>query len=153
MGVSINPSAQEHFDTIINALMPFALEMIGQMGTFLPFGGFINKDGVFEQLTIEHHGSVEPKQLVTMFRNLLEQGVKNENYKAFGICAHMHAEVPGQSGKKDVIVTSMEDECGTAVDSYLTYERDESGDIVHGDLASELVEPTIFTTSKDDFVQ
>lgn len=149
----MDQAAQNRFDTIINALLPFALEMIGKAGSFLPFGGFINKEGSFEMLAVEHGHQAEPKDLVSLFRKILEEGAQKEGYKAFGICAHMNAEIPGQSGKKDVIVTSMEDESGVAVDSYLPYERNAGGELVHGQLASELVEPTVFRAGKDGFVQ
>ena len=141
----MNQSAQDHFDTIINALLPLALEMITRSGTFLPFGGFINKDDDFEQLTVEHNGSVEPKDLVTMFRRVLEQGAKQDGYKAFGICAHMRAALPGQSEKQDLVVTSMEDESGIAVDSYLPYEKNADGEILPASLVSEIVAPTVFS--------
>jgi hypothetical protein len=149
----MNQTAQDHFDTIINALLPFALEMIGKSGTFLPFGGYINQAGTFEMLGVEHGEKTEPKDLVGMFRKVLEDGVRKDGYKAFGICAHMHAEIPGQTGKKDLIVTSMEHESGVAVDSYLPYERNADGEVVHGQLTSELVEPTVFQERADGFVQ
>ncbi len=98
---TMNESAQKHFDTIINALLPFALQMLGKVGTFLPFGGFIDKDGTFEQLVVEHGEQTEPKELVTLFRKVLEGGVRKDGYRAFGICAHMHAEMPGQTRKKE----------------------------------------------------
>ena len=150
----MNETAQNHFDTIINALLPFALEMIGRSGTFLPFGGYINQAGTFEMLAVEHGGHTEPKDLVGMFRKVLEDGVRQDGYRAFGICAHMHAEIPGQSGgKKDLVVTSMEDESGVAVDSYLPYERDANGGVIHGQLISELVVPTVFQAQSEDFLQ
>ena len=149
----MNQAAQDRFDLIINALLPFALEMIGKSGTFLPFGGYINQAGMFEMLAVEHGEHAEPKDLVGMFRKVLEDGVRKDGYKAFGICAHMHAEIPGQEGKRDLVVTSMEDESGVAVDSYLPYERDANGEVVHGQLTSELVEPTVFEARSDGFVQ
>jgi len=47
----------------------------------------------------------------------------------------------------------MEDESGVAVDSYLPYERDAGGEVVHGQLISELVVPTVFEARADGFVQ
>ena len=141
-------SAQNHFDTLLNLLLPFALEMIERSQTFYPFGGFINQSGEFEQLSMEHIHNAEPKEIVNTFLKAFEEGVRSGDYRAFGICALMRAELPGQQGKQNVIVVSMEDETAVAVDSYLPYDQNAEGAVTHGQLISELVEPTVFLTPR-----
>jgi hypothetical protein len=148
----MDEAAQKNFDRIINALLPQALEKIGKAGTFSPFGGVINKEGEYEDLCLDGGDQVDPKNVVQVFQKAFEDGVKNKGYRAFGICAHLHATLPGQTEKQDLIVTSMEDESGVAVDSYLPYEKNQEGVVTHGQLASELVVPTVFSVSKPKWI-
>jgi hypothetical protein len=135
---------QEHCDKLINALFPFAQQMLARAGTFYPFGAFINADGQVESVA-GYNGSEhpQPREIIDLITGGFRQRVADRTCRAVGICVDVRFVPPGQTEKVDAALASLEDATG-GLNVYLPYRKQPDGRIVYLDLVSMHAQQTIF---------
>ena len=135
---------QEHCDKLINALFPFAQQMLARAGTFHPFGAIINADGQVESVA-GYNGSEhpEPREIIDLITRGFRQRIADRACRAVGMCVDVRFVPPGQTQKVDAALASLEDATG-GLNVYLPYRKKPEGGVMYLDLASMHAQQTIF---------
>jgi hypothetical protein len=140
---------REEGDTLLNALLPFARQMLEKNGAFHPFGAFVDQEGKTVLLGADD-GSQYPaaQTLITMMIGSLKQQAATKSCRAAGICFDVRVLLPGRSAKTDAVQVAIEYDDGEAVDVYLPYSKNWLKRIRYGDLVATRGAPKIFLSSK-----
>ena len=127
--------AQEDLDELLNALLPFAQEMLAKHGEFFPFGGYMDVGGGITHVGGWTGEEQPPSQDVidVMVRGLRRQAERRE-IRAAAVCLDVRTIPPGQTEKTDAISVRLEHANGEAVDVFLPYRRGQSGEYEYGEL-------------------
>ena len=135
---------QEHCDKLINALFPFAQQMLARAGTFYPFGAIINADGQVESVG-GYNGNEhpEPREIIDLITRGFRQRVASHTCRAVGVCVDVRFVPPGQTEKVNAALASLEDVTG-GLNVYLPYRKQPDGGIVYLDLVSMHALQTVF---------
>jgi hypothetical protein len=135
---------QEHCDQLINALFPFAQQMLTRAGTFYPFGAVINASGQVESVG-GYNGNEHPQpgEIIDLLTAGFRQRIAEGSCRAVGICVDVRFVPPGQTEKVDAALASLEDASG-GLNVYLPYRKQADDRIVYLDLVSMHAQQTIF---------
>jgi hypothetical protein len=135
---------QAHCDQLINALFPFAQQMLARAGTFHPFGAFINADGQVETVAgYDGNEHPQPREIIDLITRGFRQRVADHTCRAVGICVDVRFVPPGQTERVDAALASLEDAAG-GLNVYLPYRKQPDGRIAYLDLVSMHAHQTIF---------
>jgi len=119
----------------MNALLPFAEQMLNRFGEFLPFGAAIRTDGTVISVGADTGQEHSPSLDVIA---VLEQGFARQaaagELRAAGICYDARAVPPGQTEKTDAIAMRLQHLAGDTVDVFLPYTRGTLGGLRFGEL-------------------
>jgi hypothetical protein len=120
-------------DQLLNALLPFAQQMLAKHGEFFPFGSAMGADGKIDAHTA-YDGTEPPpsQQLIDALTRIFRQQAAVGKIRAAAICCDVRIIPPGQSEKTDAICVSAEHQNGEAADVYLPYKKGWSGQISYG---------------------
>ncbi len=122
-------------DTLLNALLPFAQEMLEKRGEFYPFGVTLKQDSTVA-LSEGYGGHDHP--ISDNVISLLEEGFRNQasvgQIRAAGICTDVSIVPPGRSEKTDAIRAAIEHMTGESIEVFLPYRKGLFGKIKYGDL-------------------
>jgi hypothetical protein len=138
--------AHPDLDRLLNAVLPFAQEMLAKHGEFFPFGASIASDG-----EIVCHGAYNgeehppSQELIDLLTQAFRQQAASGQIRAAALCYDVRTTPPGHVEKMDAICVSAEHENGESADVFLPYKKGWFGKISYG---------TIFGASrkKDFFV-
>jgi hypothetical protein len=127
--------AHPDLDVMLNALLPFAQQMLAKHGEFYPFGASLKPNGEIVQIAvdtgIEHPNSADViKLLVDGLRNRAAKEV----LRAAAICCDVRTIPPGETEKRDAINVQLAHVSGESADVYLPYVKDGSHDYLYGQI-------------------
>jgi hypothetical protein len=137
--------ANPDFEQLLDALLPFAQQMLAKNGEFYPFGATIDTSGK-PALAASDTGSEQPESeecidlLSVGFREQAKQGA----IRACGICYDVRTIPPGQTEKVDAICIAFEHNSGEAIHVMVPYRKGLIGRIKYGELFACKGEKTIF---------
>jgi hypothetical protein len=137
--------AHPDLDTLLNAILPFAQQMLSQHGEFFPYGSVMKADG-----RIEAHAAYDgdeqppPQRLIDMMTQVFRQQASTGQIRAAAICCDVRTVPPGQTEKTDAICVSMEHQSGQCADLYLPYKKGWLGKIQYGELFAAKRDPQFF---------
>src|SRR5262245_16023188 len=101
--------AHPDYDDLLNALIPFAQDMLKKHGEFFPFGAAVNSEGEIE-LAQADDGTEQPES--TELIDMLQQGFREEAergaIRASAICMDVRIVPPGETEKSDAISLHLE---------------------------------------------
>jgi hypothetical protein len=108
------------------------------MESFIPFGASVTQDGQ----VVLHHAQIDdehpPSQpVIDILAHGFRKQAKRGQIRAAGLCVDMRITRPGQIKKTDALCVSLEHQCGKAIDVFLPYERDSSGQIRYDELFAQ----------------
>jgi len=139
---------REEGDKLLNALLPFAQQMLGKHGSFFPFGGFVDRSGEVGLLAA-YDGEERPPSETLI--NTMVEGFKKEapmkGHRAVGICFDVLIQLSGQTAKTDAIQIAIEYPDGEAVNVYLPYAKKWLGKIRYGEIVASRGEAKVFTNA------
>jgi len=122
-------------DELLNALLPFAKQMLEQYGEFIPFAASMSADGeimsVGGDIGDEHPKSQE---MIDFLTDVFQRQALAGELKACGICIDSRVIPPGQTEKTDAVLARLEHQDGEKVDVYLPYRKTLLRKIKYGDL-------------------
>jgi hypothetical protein len=107
-GKVVSVEAKKQSEQLMNAVLPFAEQMLRNHGEFFPFGGTMSKGGV-----IENHGawtgSEHPPSLevIEALHNAYVSGAKKGAYIATALVYDVRVIPPGQNEKTDAIAVDI----------------------------------------------
>jgi hypothetical protein len=132
----------------LNAILPFAQQMLAKHGEFYPFGSTMKTGGeIVAEGATDGHDHPESQALI----DLLTQAFRNEavagQIRAAGICYDVRTIPPGQVEKTDAICVGLEHNTGQCVSVFLPYKKGWLGKIQYGQLFASAREPQVFVGS------
>jgi hypothetical protein len=138
--------AHPDLDQLLNAVLPFAKQMIEKHGEFYPFGstmlldGNINSDAAYD-------GNEHPlsQDVIDMLTRSFHQQAIDGKLRAAGICYDVRVIPPGQAIKTDAVCISLEHSEGQSIDVYLPYKKGLLGKIHYGSLFASERTPQFFS--------
>jgi hypothetical protein len=138
--------SREEGDKLLNALLPFAQQMLAKHGEFHPFGAFLNEKGEVVLLAA-YDGNEHPpaKELIEMMVEAVRKDALPKGYLAVGICFDVLVTPPEKTGKTDAIQVAIEYADGGAVGVYLPYKKNWFGKVRYGEIFASAAEPRVFT--------
>ena len=139
--------AHPDLDTLMNAAIPFAQQMLRKYGEFYPFGVSMNAEGEI-MMDAGYNGVERPasQELIDLLTDAYREKARSGGLRAAGICADVRVIPPGQSHKSDAIRVSLEHHNGEAVDVILPYKKRWFGRMSYGVVFASHRDRTFFTT-------
>jgi hypothetical protein len=116
--------AHPDLDELLNAMLPFAQQMLSKHGEFYPFGSAMTAEGKIE-MHAAYDGDEQPptQQLIDLLTQAFREEASSGKIRAAAICCDVRTIPPGQSEKTDAICVSAEHQNGEAADVYLPYKK------------------------------
>jgi hypothetical protein len=139
--------AHEDIDTLLNAVLPFAQQMLGKYGEFYPIGASMNAAGEVGLVGVmpesEHP---EAQEIIDLLMAQLVDDARKREIRGSAICFDGSAIPPGQSAKSDAICAHLEHASGICVAAFLPYRKEISGEVTYGELFAGELKPQIFVS-------
>ena len=137
--------SNEDIDALLNAVLPFAQQMLGKYGEFYPIGASMNAAGEVGLVGVmpesEHP---EAQEIIDLLLAQLVDDARKHEIKGSVICFDASAIPPGESAKRDAICAHLEHESGICVAAFLPYRKEISGQVTYGELFAGQLKPQIF---------
>jgi hypothetical protein len=123
-------TAKADAQELLDALLPFAQQMLQQYRAFYPFGGRMASNGVITHVgatdDTEYPGSQAMIGLIhTAFRNEAQAG----KLRTCGILYDVRTAPPGQTEKQDAIAAALDHVSGYSIVVIFPYRFDEAGQL------------------------
>jgi len=140
------PEAKQDYNALLDALMPFAEQMLKQHGEFFPFGAAINPAGeVTAHATYDGTETPPSEEVIALLVRGFQAGAREGKIRAAGICYDGRII---QDGKKvDAVILALEHSSGNATKTCVPYKKGFFGKYSFGQLIASLEEPKIFVTA------
>lgn len=115
-------TAQDDLDNLVNAVVPFAEEQLGQYGEFFPFGSTVSAEGQVAMLAADPGAGERPKSQLVL--DALYAGARSgaANLRAVAVVADVRLARGG-----DAVRVELEHREGTALVVVLPYSRTRRG--------------------------
>ena len=122
----INPD----FNKLLSAVIPIAQAMLKDLGTFIPFGAFITREGEVQLAGGEGDPShLNTEEMVEMYLEAFREAAGDGNFTSTALCVDARIHVPGQMEKTDAIQIMLEHFEGEALNAFMPYEKQAESDI------------------------
>jgi|SRR5437773_1060635 len=136
------PPGRRQLDDVLDAMLPFAHQMLDKHGEFFPFGAAMRRDGKVNMVAgdaeNEHPAS---EQIMDVIRRGMRR--RHEEYLAVGVCYDVRVRPNAEAQPTDAICISLEHRDGTAVDVFEPYTKHRST-IDYGPLFAQPGRKTVF---------
>jgi hypothetical protein len=122
---------KEECEALMNALVPFAQQMLSKHHEFYPFGGTMSVDGKIAQsasTTGEEHPASQP--LIDLLEEGFRDGAKRHLYKATAIVVDVRTLPPGKKEKQDAVEVRLDHVSGYSARVLFPYAFSPKGDLV-----------------------
>jgi len=104
-GATLKPrSAKDECEVLLNAVMPFAQQMLSKNRAFFPFGATLSLEGKVAA-TASWTGEDHPdaNALIELLEGGFRQGAREGRYKATALAVDIRTIPPGKDKKQDAI--------------------------------------------------
>jgi hypothetical protein len=107
-GKIVSAEAKKQSEELMNAVLPFAEQMLRKHGEFFPFGGTINKAGKIENQGAWTGSEHPPSQeVIETLHKAYVLGAKKGDYIATALVYDVRVIPPGQKEKTDAIAVDI----------------------------------------------
>ena len=137
--------AHPDLDELLDALLPFAQEMLAKHGEFYPFGAAVETDGeISAQAAQPDDEDANAPEFIEMLVTGLRAEAARGAIRAAGICYDARVVPPGETEKTDAIACRLEHQNGEAVVTFLPYRKGLLGRYKYAELFATEGDRTIF---------
>jgi hypothetical protein len=141
--------AHPDLDELLNALVPFAQEMLSKHGEFLPFGATMSVNGeITAEAAFDGEEPPPSERLIEMLTQAFRQKAVSGRIRAAGICCDVRTIPPGQTDKTDALCIKLEHQSGEAANLYLPYRKGLFGRYKYGEIFGVARTPEFFVQGK-----
>ncbi len=139
-------SAKDECETLMNAMFPFAEQMLGDHGEFFPYGGAMTSGGDIVSVA-GYEGTERPPSLdvIRVIKRAFVKGAREARFRATALVYDVRIVRPESGEKSDAVACSLNHRDNYSVVVFVPY-RLEDGQPIFGDVFSEEGEADIFTT-------
>ena len=141
-----SPEAREDYNALLEALMPFAENMLKKHGEFFPFGAAVSTAGeVSAHATHDLNETPPSEEVIASLVQAFQSEARAGKIRATGICYDGRIV---QNGKKvDAVIISLEHVSGSASKTCVPYTKGMFGKYRFGEMIAVFEEPKIFATA------
>jgi hypothetical protein len=136
----------EHLDSeeLLNAVLPFAHQMLEKNGDFYPFGASIATEGEITH-DMAHTGEEFPpsQELIDALKSIYGRRVVEGEIRGCAICYDVRISLRDK-GVTDAICVDIEHATEGAVRIVQPYEKAPDGGVLYSDVSGSLLEPMVF---------
>jgi hypothetical protein len=137
--------AHPDLEELLNALIPFAQEMLAKHGEFYPFGAAIDANGqVVAQAAEPGEENPDSQEVIKMLVAGMRDQAKRGEIRAAGICYDARVVPPGKTEKTDAIACRLEHESGEALVTFVPYRKGFLGRYKYDELFASEGDQAIF---------
>ena len=132
-------------EELLNALLPFAQEMLAKHGEFYPFGAAIDISGEIAAQAAEPGGeNPDSNEVIAMLVAGMREEANRGEIRAAGICYDARVVPPGKTEKTDAIACRLEHASGEAIVTFVPYRKGFMGRYKYDELFASAGEQAIF---------
>jgi hypothetical protein len=136
---------RDDLNRLLNALIPYAQQMLNQQAQFLPFAGAIGATGEVEVIGGYPGDHVSTsKDVRDLLLEGLQQGARDGKYRATGLCCDMRMRRVEGEEPTEAISILLEHADGTVIMIYLPYVRQPNGHVEYGEMYGAAAEARVF---------
>jgi len=136
--------AKAECEEIMNALLPFAKQMLEQHGEFFPFGGTMKSNGEITY-TAGYDGREPPPSVdvIKLLKDGFRSGARSGQYKATALVYDVRVVLPSSGQKSDAVAVALDHRDSYSVVVYFPYQI-ASGKVLFGEVFAEKGEANVF---------
>ena len=119
----MNVATKQDAELLVNAVLPFAEQMLRQYGEFYPYGGYTTPKGEIVEVGAEKKGEDYPrsKELLITLRESLRSIARAKKCRAAAIVFNVAITIPGSNQKTDAIQVFVDHRDGYSADIFYPY--------------------------------
>ena len=147
----ISQDARQDYDQLLNALLPFAQQMLEKHGEFHPFGAAMMAGG--EIVAAAGYDGTEhpsPEQIVSLLIDGFKADAGKGKIRAAGICINASIQAIDSKKRLDAVQVSLDHTVGEPMDLYLPYRRGFLGRYSYGEIKANVGSLSIFPEFSGD---
>ena len=118
-------TAKAESESLMNAALPFAEEMLQKHGEFFPYGQALDRKGKVVSVAAtngqEHPPSAE---IISLLKKAFVQGANSGKYKATALVYDVRVQLPSTGAKSDAIAVSLNHRDDYSVVVFFPYRRE-----------------------------
>jgi len=141
-------SAKQESETLMNAILPLAKEMLSQHGEFHPYGGYMKLNGEIVDVGAEDPDTSHPKSknLISVLRKSLRELAIYHQCKAAAIVFDVVVRLPQSDRKSDAVQVCVEHVDGYCAAVFFPYQKVHN-EIVYGETFAQGGKSEIFAVT------
>ena len=137
----INPD----FNKLLSAVIPIAQAMLKDLGTFIPFGAFITREGEVQLAGGEGDPShLNTEEMVEMYLEAFREGAGDGSFTSTALCVDVRIHIPDKLEKTDAIQIMLEHSGSEALNAFMPYEKQGESEITYRPLFATPAEFRVF---------
>jgi predicted methyltransferase MtxX (methanogen marker protein 4) len=138
---------RDELDALLNAVLPFAEQMLRQHGDFYPFGATIGRDGKISLVQADVGDEEEipdsPELVHILYEGLRDQAVRGE-IRGGAVCTNVAIRLHESDEETDVVRVSLDHAKHEPLDVLQPYAIERNGDVVFGVTVAVAADPRVF---------
>jgi hypothetical protein len=120
--------SKQKAEQLINALMPYAEQMLTENGGFLPYGGVITPDDEVRLVQFAEDGQeVNAKDIFDQANQALRAGAQDGKWTTTALVADVTVTKPGEQEAQQAVSFALDDSEGNSVEVFFPYNLKETG--------------------------
>jgi hypothetical protein len=128
----------------MNAMLPFAEQMLTKHGEFFPFGGVMKADGAIAHVAGYDGRELPPSaEIIEVLKDGFRSGAGTGEYKATALVYEVRVVLPSTGEKADAVAVSLDHRDNYSVVVLFPYQL-QSGKVVFGELFAEKGRADVF---------
>ncbi|MDB6028280.1 MAG: hypothetical protein JWM68_4503 [Verrucomicrobiales bacterium] len=141
-----SPEAQDDYSSLLNALIPFAEEMLKKNGEFFPFGAAVSTAGEVSAHAIDDDDEMpESEEVIASLVQEFQTEARAGKIRATGIC--YDGRIVQEGKKVDAVIIGLEHVTGSGSKTYVPYTKGLFGGYRFGEMIITFDEQKIFATA------
>ena len=138
------PPDRRQLDDLLDAMLPFAHQMLDKHGEFYPFGAAMRRDGTVNMVAGDAGSEHPPSdQMMDLLRRRMRS--KQQEYLAVGLCYDVRVRARAEGETTDAICVSLEHREGRAVDVFEPYTK-RGATVEYGSLFAQQGQRLVFAS-------
>lgn len=137
---------KDELNSLMNAVLPFARQMLAEHGEFLPYGGVITTQGEIVSIGasdgVEHSTS---QKLIDIMTESFQVKAKAGEYRATAIVFDVRIIDPATGHKSDAIQMNLDHMENMSISVLLPYKIESKGSVTYGEMFTQQGDSQIFS--------
>jgi hypothetical protein len=141
----MSKSPKEEVEQLMNALIPFAQQMLAKHGEFYPYGGAITTAGKIVMVgATETDDHPDSQKVIDGLNEGFRSKAKAGEYSSTGLVFDVKVKPPKSDQKTDAIQINLDHATGLSLQVFLPYQIGGKGDVSYGEMFAQQGDAKVF---------